>query len=336
MLVNTTGILGQFLEGTRAKFFEVFDQGQAQVDHFDMAKLFETTDKISPLLERLNASGRQKLEMTAVTGMTQYLQPTGEAEPFKESNYLAGYITSVQPFKFTQRIRVTRESIERTDKDYRSALDETSKLKGSAAMTMSKHTIDFFNNSRVAQTSLPVQLFGYGDSQKLTSILHADKLGNNHSNILSLSPALSPDSFESITLLGYNTVSDENRPMPYLAGPKWLIVPPALTRKAQEIAQTPNTPYTANFIANIFQGTYMVLTSPFLTASNGGSDTRFFVVDGNYSPIKQVVFRDVTLEDHFDFNNKTYIYDVEAQWKIGPNDYRGIYASEGTGATISD
>jgi hypothetical protein len=226
--------------------------------------------------------------------------------------------------------------MERQDKDYRSALDETAKLKSAAAMTMSKHTIDWFNNVRVAQASLPLQLFGYGDGVKFTSTTHADKLGTNHSNILSTSPALSPDSIESAILLGYNTVSDEGKPMPYLSGQKWLVVPPALTRKAQEIAQTPNTPYTSNFIANIFQGIYTVLTSPFLSSANGGSDTRFFMVDGNYSPIKQVVFRDVSLEDHFDFNNKTFINDVEAQWKIGAFDWRGVYSSEGTGATISD
>ncbi|HXP50108.1 MAG TPA: hypothetical protein VN922_09155, partial [Bacteroidia bacterium] len=130
MLVNTTGSLGQFLEGVRAKFFQVFDQGQAEVAHYDLAELMKASHQISPLVERLNAAGRQKIEATSVTGTTQLLQPTGEAEPFKEMDFLPSYITAVQPFKFTGRIRVTREAVERTAVEYRAALDEVSKLKG--------------------------------------------------------------------------------------------------------------------------------------------------------------------------------------------------------------
>lgn len=336
MILTTSSAFGQFLNGVRAKFYQVFDQGQAEVSRYDMATLFETSNNMAPILERLNATGKQKIEATATTGLTQYLQPTGESQPFKEMEFLPGYITSVQPFQFTGRIRVSRQSVERVDSDYRSALDQTSKLKGTAAQTLSKHYFDVFNYSRTAQASLPVQLFGYGDTAKLTSVLHTDKISKNRSNILSTSPALSPDSIESMVLLGYNTVSDTGKPMPFLSGPKWLVVPPANGRKAQEIAQTPNSPYTSNFIANIFQGIYNVLTSPFLTAANGGSDTRAFLIDGNYSPIKQVVFKDVTMENDFDFNNKTFVNDVSAEWKVGPFDYRGLYATEGTGATISD
>lgn len=336
-MILTSGNLGQFLNGERAKFFEVFDQGQAEVERYDLAEIHKSSNKIAPLVERMNAAGRQKVELTSVTGALQDLQPTGEAKPFAEDTFLPSFITSVQPYKFTKRIRISREMVEREAVEYRDKLDETGKLKSAAMRTLSHHTFDLINFARTAQASLPNYLFGYGDGEPLSSILHADQVGNNHSNCLSTSPILSVDALESMWIQGYNTVSDANQPMPMFSGPKYLIVAPANIRTAQEIAQTGNTPYIANFVANVWEGVYQVVTSNYLAnaVNSQAKDSRYVLVDGQYSPIKQFVFKDVTLESDFDFNNKTFVYDVEAQWKIGVRDYRGLLFSEGDNSTIS-
>ena len=82
----------------------------------------------------------------------------------------------------------------------------------------------------------------------------------------------------------------------------------------------------------------MVLTSNYLAnaINSNAKDTRYFLIDGQFSPLKQLVFKDVTLESDFDFNNKTFLNDCEAQWKLGATDYRGIISSEGDNSTISN
>ncbi len=336
-MILTSGNMGQFLTGVRAKFLEVFDQGQAEVERYDLAEIHKTSNKISPLVERMNATGRQKVEFTSVTGLLQNFQPTGEAKPFAEDTFLPSWITSVQPYKFTKRVRISREMVEREAVEYRDKLDETGKLRQAAMRTLSQHTFDLLNYARTAQSGLPLYLFGYGDAQPLTSTLHADQLGNNHSNVLETSPILSVDALEAMWIKGYHTVSDANQPMPMFSGPKYLVVSSANIRTAKEIAQTGNTPYITNFVANVWEGEYQVITSSYLdNAMNSAAvDSRYFLIDGQFSPLKQLVFKDVTLESDFDFNNKTFIYDAEAQWKIGVKDYRGIISSEGTNATIT-
>ena len=323
--------ISQFLQGMRAKFFEVVDQGKEQASRYDVVTLFEAKPELGPLVQRLGAEGEQKREFTFTTGLLGYLEPTAELEPFKEGTYKTGYITAVQPYKFTKRIKVSREAVEKRAPEYSSALDEASKLLSTATLTLSKHTWDLFNNLRTAPASLPNQLFAYNDGVKIASVAHPLKAGGTVSNCLASSPALSVDALETALLLGYNTKDDTGKPMPYFSAQKYLVVNPALARKAREIALTDNTPYTTNFVVNIFRGIYDVIISTFIT-----STTQWTLVDGTSSPIRQVVFKDITPEDWFDENVKGYVYDVEAQWRVGTVDFRGIVHSVGDSSTITD
>jgi hypothetical protein len=323
--------IAQFLSGMRAKFFEVMDQGAEQAKRWDLVDLFESKPDLGPLVQRLSAIGEQKVEFTYVTGAIGYLEPTGELEPFKESSYLPGYITSVQPYLFTKKITVSRQAVEKRSPAYAAKLDEASKLLIAANRTLSMHTWDFFNNLRTAPSSLPNHLFSYGDGVKIASVAHPLKGGGTVSNCLPSSPALSVDALETALLLGYNTQDDTGKPMPYFYGQKYLVVNPALARKAREIALTENTPYTSNFVANIFRGIYDVIISSYIK-----STTQWTLVDGSSSPIRQIIFRDITSEDWFDENIKAYKYEVSAEWKVGNVDFRGIVHSVGNGSTITD
>lgn len=329
--VITKSDLAQFLGGMRAKFFEVMDQGKDAASRTDIVSIFEAKPELGPLVVRLSTTGEQKKEFTFTTGLIGYLEPTGELEPFKETSYLTGYITSVQPQKFTSRITVSREAVEKRMPEYAAALDEASKLLSNATLSLSKSTWDLFNNLRTAQSSLPVGLFGYGDGVKIASVSHPLKGGGTVSNCLASSPALSVDALETALLLGYNTKDDTGKPMPYFSGQKYLVINPALARKAREIAQSELVPYANNFTINIFRGIYDVVVSPFIT-----STTAWTLVDGLATPIRQVIFRDITVEDWFDDNVKAYKFDVSAEWKVGVKDFRGIVYSVGDGSTITD
>jgi len=330
-MAHLTHDRSQFLAGIRAKFADVIDQGAEQARLYDIGQIFEGKTEIPPLIKRISATGQAKLEFTYVTGLLGYLQPRTELEPFPETNWLPGHITSVQPAQFAYRIRVSREAYERTSPEYLAKLDEARKLLANAAMTLSKHTWDFFNHLRTAPSNLPLHLFPYGDGVKLASTQHPLVGGGVVSNVLASSPAFSYDALELALLLGFNMKDDTGKPMPYFNGRVWIVANPALARKLMEIAQTDNQPYTSNFVANIYIGKYMYSVSPYIT-----STTQWTVIDAENSPIHQVIFKDITAEDWFDDNTKTYVYDVHAEWKIGPLDFRGLVHSEGNGTTITD
>jgi len=332
----TTSHIPEYLEGVRAKFWEVIDQGAKQLEMFDTVTLFESLNNVSPLVTRVNATGRQRVEYTYTTGLVGYFQPRAEGQPFPMSTYLKGIITSVEPYQFAYSIRVTREAVERRSPEYASKLDEAKKLRENAVMTASMHIWDWFKHVRTDPSALPVHLFAYGDGRKFASTQHPLAGGGVGSNVLSTSPALSVDALESAMLLAHSTVDDTGKPMPIMTGTPYLVVPPELVRKAKEIAETPNTPYTNNFVANIFMGRYIVVESPFLSAAQGGKPTRWMLVDSRNSPIVHLVFKDVTFEEWFDNVTKTYVFDAHAEWKVGAVDWRGVIVSEGDGSTITD
>ena len=328
----TSRELSTFLDGVRAKFMEVIDQSKVSAARYDVLQLFGASTDLAPIFERLSWIGKQKGEFTLVTGVLGYLEPTGELEPFKETGYLAGPITEVQPAKFTKRIRVSREAFERRDISYRQALDEASKLLVVANRTASLHIVDVFNHLRTAPSDLPAHLFVYNDGVKAASTQHPLAAGSVFSNVLPNSPQLTVDSLDAAILMGNNMKDDTGKPMPYFSGGQiYLVINPALRRRAREIVETENTPYTANFVVNIFRGAYNVIISPLIV-----STTAWTLVDSSTKPIKHIIFRDIDAEDHYDPDVKAFIFDVSAEWKAGVLDPRAVIHSVGDGSTITD
>lgn len=326
-----TSTISRFLSGVEAKFQEVRDQARDAARAYDLLNLYEATPNLTPIVQRINLTGQQLAKFTFVSGIMGYLEETGELQPFKEGEYRLGYTTTVQPHKFTKRIKVSQESYERRDPAYVQALDEASKLDILASLTLSKHTFDVFNHMRTAPSSLPSYIYVYNDGRKLASILHPLVGGGTQSNVLASSPALSVDALDSAEVLMANTKDDTGKPMPVGGGQKYLVVSPALTRKAVEITETSNTPYTNNFVANVFYGKYIILTSPYIT-----SPTAWTLVDAMFSPLRQAIFKDVSTSPWYDENVKAFVYDVEAQWAIGAIDFRGIVHSTGDGVAVTD
>jgi hypothetical protein len=334
----TTQSFPEFLTGVRAKFHEVIDQDTKSAQKYSVAKLFESLQDVSPLIMVENLEGTQKADYTFIPPLAGYLEPREELEPLPETFAYKGIITSVQPYEYAIRLRVSFESIERQDSDYKQKLNWASKLKSNLERTLSMHTFSFFNNVRTDPANLPQWLFTYNDGKKIASTQHPLANGEVGSNILANSPALSDIALESALLLAYNWKDDAGKPMPYFGGKIYIITAPENAKKLFEILETPNVPYTSNFVANVFYGTgrYVGITSPYLSQQNGGKSTRFILVDGEDSPIRQLIFKAPYYNEWQDYNVYAYVFDVMAAWKIGNIDWRGIVVSEGDNSTITD
>lgn len=309
------------LRGVRAEFMIMADQAAKQLASYNSDVYLDATNKTGALFEEINAQGQQRVEAAAIVGVSQ-LMPTEEGQEFVEKSFVPSYITGVEPYKFTARIKVSRESVERRDTKYTKALQEVSKLNIAAANTRANHRFDRFNSAFAPVTAS--HLFDYGDGVALCSASHPTKIGTTKSNVVSASD-ITPSSIESMVLVLGNQVDDIGEPMPMGGGAKYIVLPRAKVRKAKEVLESEWVVDTANNNINVWRGQgWTMVSSAYLTSA-----TAWFVLDANFSPLKDVMFRPLANESWFDDNTKLFVHDISFEHKVGAFDYRGIVGNQG-------
>jgi hypothetical protein len=322
----TTRTIDLLLKGVRAEFADIVDQAEKQLGAYNSNVYIDATNKIGPLFTEVNASGQQRVEAISITGVSE-LQPTEELQEFIETSYVPSFVTAVEPFKFTRRVKVSRESAERRDSMYQKALNEAGKLNIAAENTKARHRFDRFNKAFSAVTDK--HLFDYGDAVALISASHPNKLGGTQSNLVTASD-ITPTTVESMVLKMQAWTDDIGEPMPMGGGAKYIVIPPAKVKKTKEVLESEWVADTANNNINVWKGAgWTMVTSPYLSAAQGGSDTAWFVVDALLSPLKDVMFRAIANETWFDDNIKAFAHDISFEHKVGAYDFRGIVGNAG-------
>ncbi len=324
----TTRSIDLLLRGVRADFALVIDQAEKQVNALESNVYLDTTNKTGALFEEMNAVGRQRVEFIAITGVNELL-PTEELQPFPETSYQPSFITAVEPYKFSRRVKVSQEAVDRRDSQYQKALDEVSKLQYAWTNTKVRQMFDRFNKAFSTIAAGVYHLFDYNDGVAMISASHPLKNGNTYSNLVTAS-AITTTSIENMVLVLQNQVDDIGEPSPMGGGTKYMVIPPAKVRTAKEQIDSEWIPGTANNNINVWRTTgWILVTSPFLGSAQSGSDTAWFVIDAMYSPLKDVIFKSVENHTWYDENTKAFVYDIEFQHKVGPSDFRAIAGNAG-------
>jgi len=320
------------LRGVRAEFAVTIDQAEKQLASYNSNVYLDATNKTGALFEEVGAYGKQREEAIQVTGVNE-LQPTEEAQEFIAADYVPSFITAVEPFLFTRRVKVTRQSAERRDTKYQKALNEAAKLQVAAENTRARHKFSRLNYAFSSIASVK-HLFDYGDGVYLASASHPTKVvvsgsATVQSNLVTASD-ITPTSIESMILVLQNQTDDIGEPMPMGGGMKYFCVPPAKVKRAKENIESEWVVDAANNNVNVWRGVgWILVSSPFLSASNGGSNTAHFIIDAMFSPLKDVMFRAVTNETWFDQNVKTFVHDISFEHKVGAYDWRGLVCNAG-------
>lgn len=324
----TTRSIDLFLRGVRAEFAVVVDQAEKQIAALDANVYLDATNKTGALFEEVNAVGQQRVEAIGVTGVNELL-PTQELQSFPETGYVPSYITAVEPYKFARRIKVSQESAERRDAKYAKALNEASKLNIAYANTRTRHKFGRLYQGFSAVTTATPQYFDYGDGTYLFSAVHPDKISGTHSNVVTASD-ITDTSIEAMVLVLQNQVDDIGEPMPMGGGTNYMIVPPAKVKKAKQNIDSEWQVGTANNTINVWRTVgWMLVSSPFLSATNAGSNTAWYIADSMYSPLKDVMFKSVTNETWYEDDTKAFVHDICFEHRVGPYDYRGIVGNSG-------
>jgi hypothetical protein len=199
----------------------------------------------------------------------------------------------------------------------------------------SKSVSDMAMKARITQDDNAMKLFRNAFTTALTAdgsaICATHTLIGSGTVVNNTTAALSPTSLNT----GIVALAEQKDQAGVILGnqPSYLVVPPALFKKALEVTDSALLADTANNNINVYRSAYgiTVYTSPYLGASAGGSDTAWFLLARNHA-ITRLVRQGIqtSLRGWEMSNNRTYFYQANFREEVYCPDYAGIYGSTGT------
>lgn len=164
------------------------------------------------------------------------------------------------------------------------------------------------------------------DGAALVSATHTLLNGQTYSNLLTGTGLTSDTLYSAIV-----TLRQQVDQAGVLLGnqPAILLVPTKLFKKACELTDSALIADSANNAINVYRSQFgfKVMTSPFLDAAVGGSDTAWFLLAKNHSVtrlIRQGI--ETNLRDWSYSNNRTYFYQANFRESYYAPDYIGVVA----------
>lgn len=171
------------------------------------------------------------------------------------------------------------------------------------------------------------------DGVALIDTAHALIGGGTESNQVANNPPLADEALNDAIVL----LQEQKAQSGVTLGnsPSCLLVPTKLRKKAQQIVESTLVSENATNAVNVYSSTYglKVYTSPYLGASNGGSDTYWFLLSDNHSVTRyyRQDIQTVLVPWQYSSNNN-YVYKGDFREVYGAVDYVGIVGSLGDGS----
>lgn len=313
---ESRGSWTDLIAGVGLQIAEVFDQGQE-----------EYIPGVGNILTLSSGDGAQR-NFSGKTGV-------GELALFDDGDDLPGgrryktYTTQVVYNSYGKFIDVTKLAIE--DRDFDSELDEMKDLSMGANYSQDRSGMQLFNGGFATATSVNgYKITLYGDGKPTFSTVHPTVVpgASTQSNASSTSIVFGHDNLEVGRVALKLQQTDDGLPLALL-GKETIVVPTNLEREAQEETQSELEPETANNAINVFKGTMNMVSSMFLDAVNGGSNTAWFLTVPGKDKMYHEVRQAPTLEMERNIKNKVVTFTVDARWADYVKDWRRKWGSKG-------
>lgn len=317
-----TGQWPEFVKGVSARIDEVI------ADTKDMAPSF-----LSYGLHTQNTSDGLIYRTTGVTGLG-YLEIFEEGDAIKEDRTYPAYSTEYvmkQSGKMTsisQMLANTRMS------ELESKLGEVKENMRSAMFTLNRWawqplvdgfvTTDSSSNFPTARLNDAVALYSAAHPSKVSGVA-------NRSNIVSGNPVLDEDTLFTAIKQIKEQLNGRGIPLNY-QGKFVLVVPPALEKKAIQLTASILEPYTTDNQINYYKGVIDVAVVNYIGATNGGSDTAWFVFAkdaGDQASLRYVSLIAPKIEKDIDFATKAIKVSVDMACAFGYSNFEFTVASKG-------
>lgn len=307
---------------TGLKIMEVFDQGDEQY-----------VPGIFSLLKKDTVSGAQ----VNYTGKTSFSKLSkfedGDNVPNVERHKT--YTTKILPINYGGLVEVTKNQIE--DRDFGAELDEMKDLSRAANYSVDESGLQLFNGGFATATSVNgYDMTWYGDLVPQFSTVHPTVVpgASTQSNASSTGIKLGHDNLE-IARLAIQLQKQDNGLAMAMAGKLTIVAPLNLEKTAKETVMSDLQPQNANNAINVFKGSMDVVTSIFLDATNGGSNTAWFLMNVDRSKLYHNSRQEKRMEMDVNIKNKVATFTVDARWANSSLDWRGTWGSKGDLAAYS-
>ena len=323
-----------WIKGVGAKFAEARNQAEESYSLAIESALGVEQNNYTKLFKTKN-SDKARETMGGKTGVG-YPALTGEGEDYAQDSRMPTYKTEFNFIKKTNSVEITEEEKEDLDNDLSDIMDETRDLIITSKMEFDRSAFSAFNYAFTAQASLPSDLTFYADGKPICSVGHPRKDGGTaQSNASATGILLTEDNLEVGRKALRRQKSDRGLPMNIGSGKLILLVPDSLEKQAVVIAGSTKRSGVANNDMNIYDGNITVMSTKWINADNGGSDTQWFLIDSMHSPFIFYVRRMFRTSVFVDNRNKNTVYDISMRWQVGNKNWRGVWGSKGDGAAYA-
>ena len=315
---------GSAIRGVGAQFREFFTQN-------DLAY----TKPWDPVVKTLTSDKAQEITSGKTGAGTLTLFDEGASIP--KANRYKLYDTTFAHRQYGKQIEVTYLTL--INRDWSAQFDEFKDLTISANVTLSKACAQIFNNSFTnsgVATLNGVRVVTYADGVTLASTVHPRvDGGSSQSNASSTGDTLTETNFETRRINVLEQLQDDGTPIT-VSGDIYLVVPTALEKTAQIITRSDLRSGTANNDVNIYAGgAYKVMSSVWLGAAGGGSDTRWAVVAPAVARLYLFIRQRANSDQSINANTKSTLFDMISIWSVGSADWHGTSFSRGDGLAYS-
>lgn len=307
---------------TGLRISEVFDQGD---------DLY--TPGVSSVMHVTSGEGAQK-NYTGKTGFGK-LRKFADGDDVPTLTRDKTYTTKVVYNNYGGSVEVTKNQIE--DRDFDAELDEMKDLSRSANYSVDESAMQLFNGGFATTVTVNGwDMTWYGDGVPQFSTIHPTVTvgGSTQSNASSTGIALGHDNYET-GRLALELQKEDNGLALTMAGKLTLVLPLALEKRGMETVSSALTPESANNAINFFNGSVEIVTSKFLDSTNGGSNTRWFIVNRSAHKLYYETRQEKRLETDVNIKNKIMTATVDARWANYAKDWRGTWGSKGDNAAYS-
>jgi phage major head subunit gpT-like protein len=301
---------------TGLKISEVYDQGDDQY-----------TPGVFSVLKKESASGAQ----ANYTGKTSF----GKLSQFEDGDNVPTverhktYTTKVIYKNYGGAVEVTKNQIE--DRDFEAELDEMKDLSRAANYSMDESGLQLFNGGFATTVSVNgYDMTWYGDGVPQFSTVHPTVVtgASTQSNASSTGIKLGHDNLE-VARLALQLQKQDNGLAMAMAGKLTLVTPLNLEKTAKETVMSDLTPETGNNAINVYRGSMDIVSSIFMDATNGGSNTAWFLLNVDRAKLFQVQRQEKRLEMDVNIRNKVATFTVDARWANCSKEWKGTWGSKG-------
>ena len=320
--IETRAKWTDLIPDTGLKISVVFDQGD---------DLY--TPGVSNVLNVETVDGAQK-NYTSKTGF-------GKLRKFEDGSDIPAivrdksYTTKVVWNNYGGSVEVTKNQIE--DRDFEAELNEAKDMSRSANYSVDEAAMQLFNGAFATTVTVNGwDMTWYGDAVPLASTIHPTTTigGSTQSNASATGITLGHDNFQTARL-ALELQQEDNGLALTLAGKNTLVIPLVLEKTAMETLNSELTPENANNAINVFRGSTDIVTSKFLDAGNGGSNTRWALINKGVHQMYYQTRQEKRLETDVNILNKVMTFTVDSRWANSVREWKGTWFSQGDLAAYS-